>query len=38
VGRRSKERSDKQFCWLVGLMVSSLFGTAGLFARAVRWL
>ena len=36
--QRRMERSDAQFRWLVGLMISSLLATAGLFARAAHML
>ena len=36
--QRRMERSDAQFRWLVGLMISSLLATGGLFARAARML
>ena len=32
------DRSDAQFRWLVGLMITSLLATAGLFARAAHML
>ncbi|USX25626.1 hypothetical protein NHH73_24090 [Oxalobacteraceae bacterium OTU3CINTB1] len=32
------DRSDVQFRWLVGLMITSLLATAGLFARAAHML
>jgi hypothetical protein len=32
------DRSDMQFRWLVGLMITSLLATAGLFARAAQTL
>lgn len=32
------DRSDTQFRWLVGLMITSLLATAGLFARAAHML
>lgn len=37
-GRRSQTRRDRQFRWLVGLMITSLLVTAGLFVRAAHWL
>ena len=37
-GRRSQKRRDRQFRWLVGLMITSLLVTAGLFVRAAQWL
>ena len=36
--QRGMERSDAQFRWVVGLMISSLLATAGLFARAAHML
>ena len=36
--RRVGERSDVQFRWLIGLMITSLLATAGLFARAAHML
>ena len=37
-GRRSQKRRDRHFRWLVGLMITSLLMTAGLFVRAAHWL
>lgn len=36
--QRRMDRSDTQFRWLVGLMITSLLATAGLFARAAHML
>nr|WP_315216921.1 hypothetical protein [uncultured Duganella sp.] len=36
--RKRMDRSDMQFRWLVGLMITSLLATAGLFARAAHML
>ena len=36
--RKRMDRSDMQFRWLVGLMITSLLATAGLFARATHML